>query len=127
MEGRRERLRIMDEVYGKVVSEVKRRLMEARGTQLYRNFLKAAVKHAVSVIGDDLIITVNHRDRDDAEAVVREMGIRATVNTTSDELVGIVASSRDGAIRVDGTLETRLNLISDVIRSIMIKASYPQG
>jgi len=127
MQGRREKLRIVEEAYSKVVEEVRRRIREARGSDLYRDFLESSIRYAASTIGEDLVITVNNADKDDAEAIVRKLGLRADVVMTNEDILGIVASSRDGSVRFDGTLESRMMLISDLVRSLLLKYSYTQG
>ncbi|MFB6470139.1 MAG: V-type ATP synthase subunit E [Vulcanisaeta sp. AZ3] len=120
MKTKREKLNAVEEAYAEVVRRIKERISSMKGTDDYKKFLKKSILWATSIVGSrELIVTVNEKDKNIVEEIISELGLNAVINTTDKEMLGVLVSSADGSIRVDATLESRLNLMEHQIKSLL--------
>ncbi|WP_054842666.1 V-type ATP synthase subunit E [Vulcanisaeta distributa] len=120
MREKKEKLGILEEAYAEVVRRVKERINSMRGTNDYKKFLRNSILWATSIIGSqELVITVSKADEDVTKELVSELGLNAIINTTDEDLLGVIISSADGSIRVDATLDSRLRLMEHQIKTLL--------
>nr|KJR71463.1 MAG: ATPase [Vulcanisaeta sp. AZ3] len=120
MKIKREKLDAVEKAYAEVVRRIKERIGSMKGTDDYKKFLKKSILWATSIVGSrELTVTVNEKDKNIVEEIISELGLNAVINTTDKELLGVLVSSADGSIRVDATLESRLNLMEHQIKSLL--------
>ncbi|GAB6947933.1 V-type ATP synthase subunit E [Vulcanisaeta sp. JCM 16161] len=120
MKEKREKLSILEEAYAEVVNRIRDRIKSMRGTDDYKKYLKNSMLWALSIIGSqDVVITTSESDVGIIRELVSELGLSATINTTSEELLGVIVSSQDGSVRVDATLDSRLKLMEHQIKTLL--------
>ncbi|MGC9152865.1 MAG: V-type ATP synthase subunit E [Vulcanisaeta sp.] len=120
MKAKRERLSIIDNAYAEVIEKIKEKISSMRGTDDYRKFLRNSILWALSIIGsNDIVITASKSDKDVVKSIITELNINATINTTKENLLGVIVSSSDGSIKVDATLDSRLRLMEHQIKSLL--------
>lgn len=122
MDYEKERLKFVEDTIGKIISKIQEKLNQMRGTEQYREYLKKCIQSAVDIIGaDELIIQCSEKDKDIVDSIVKELKLNARITTVDKELYGIKASSIDGSVVTDTALETRLNLIKEDIKNLIIR------
>lgn len=120
MKEKREKLSILEKAYEEVVSRIKERIKSMRGTDDYKKFLRNSIQWAASIIGSqELVITASKSDRSVVKSLISELGLNATINTTSEDLLGVIVSSRDESVRIDATLDSRLRLMEHQIKTLL--------
>jgi len=120
MKEKREKLSILEKAYEEVVSRIKERIKSMRGTDDYKKFLRNSIQWAASIIGSqELVITASKSDRSVVKSLISELGLNATINTTSEDLLGVIVSSQDESVRIDATLDSRLRLMEHQIKTLL--------
>ncbi|MGC8606669.1 MAG: V-type ATP synthase subunit E [Vulcanisaeta sp.] len=120
MKEKREKLSILEKAYEEVVSRIKERIKSMRGTDDYKKFLRNSIQWAASIIGSqELVITASKSDRSIVKSLISELGLNATINTTSEDLLGVIVSSQDESVRIDATLDSRLRLMEHQIKTLL--------
>ena len=120
MSVKKEKLKIIEDAYAEVIKRIRERISSMRGTDDYRKFLRNSILWAISVIGSrELVITVSKSDEGLARELASELGLNATINTTDEDLLGVIISSSDGSVRVDATLDSRLRLMEHQIKTLL--------
>ncbi|BDR92612.1 V-type ATP synthase subunit E [Vulcanisaeta souniana] len=120
MKTKKEKLSIIEEAYTEVVRRIRDRIRSMKGTDDYKRFLRNSIMWASAIIGSkELIITTSESDKKIIKELILELGLDATVNTTKDELLGVIASSSDGSVKIDATLDSRLRLMEHQIKTLL--------
>ncbi len=120
MKTKKEKLSIIEEAYAEVVRRIRERIKSMKGTDDYKKFLRSSILWASAIIGSkELVIIANESDKRIIEELISELGLDATVNTTKDDLLGVIISSLDGSVKIDATLDSRLRLMEHQIKTLL--------
>ncbi|NPA70289.1 MAG: hypothetical protein GXO26_05710 [Crenarchaeota archaeon] len=124
MDVERRRLEFMENFVNKVIDAVIERVKQLKGTDKYREYIKACLNTARYYIGsDELVVKCSQSDKDIVEAAASELKIKVMIETVPEELYGIKAASVDGKVALDLTLSTRLSLLREKIKGIAVRVS----
>jgi len=122
----RERLNYIEVFLDKVLSAVQDKVKQLKGTDKYRDYLRACLETARFYIGsDEFVVRCSQSDRDLIQQLSAELKLSLVVETTNEELYGIKAISKDGKVSVDLTLPARLSLLREKVRGLLTK--YVKG
>lgn len=117
-----ERLKLIDEIYGEVLASVRDEVMKRRNTPQYANLLRSLIDNAVNVIqSNEIKIICSPQDMDVLRAISAEKGLSLMLENGPNDMLGFKASSVDGSITYDATLESILSLLSENIKNIIEK------
>ncbi|NPA24133.1 MAG: hypothetical protein GXO23_07555 [Crenarchaeota archaeon] len=124
MEIERKRLEFMENFVNKVIDAVIEKVKQLKGTDKYREYIKACLSTARYYIGsDELVVKCSQSDRDIVEAAASELKLKLVLETVPEELYGIKAASVDGKVALDLTLGTRLSLLREKIKGLAVRVS----
>jgi len=124
MEIERRRLEFMENFVNKVIDAVVERVKQLKGSDKYREYIKACLNTARYYIGsDELVVKCSQSDKDIVESAASELKIKIVLETVPEELYGIKAASVDGKVALDLTLGTRLSLLREKIKGIAVRVS----
>ncbi len=124
MDVERRRLEFMENFVNKVIDAVIERVKQLKGSDKYREYIKACLNTARYYIGsDELVVKCSQSDKDIVEAAASELKIKIVLETVPEELYGIKAASVDGKVALDLTLSTRLSLLREKIKGIAVRVS----
>ncbi|MGC8596864.1 MAG: V-type ATP synthase subunit E [Thermocladium sp.] len=117
-----ERLKLIDEIYGEVLAIVRDEVMKRRNTPQYANLLRSLIDNAVNVIqSNEIKIICSPQDMDVLRAISAEKGLSLMLENGPNDMLGFKASSVDGSITYDATLDSILSLLSENIKNIIEK------
>jgi len=117
-----ERLKLINDIYGDVLSSVRSEVMKRRNTPQYANLLRSLLNNAVEVIqSNEVKLTCSPKDMDVLRAIGAEKGLSLTLESGPEDMLGFKASSMDGSITYDATLDSILSLLSENIKNIIEK------
>ncbi|MGC8582316.1 MAG: V-type ATP synthase subunit E [Thermoproteus sp.] len=106
-----ENRKIISNTYEDILKEIKKDITDYidknRTNEKYIKFLENALLKAREIIGEDMIVYSSPKDRNTLTILMRKHGLKGEV-VDRDMSGGLVASSRDGAIVLDMTLDTLL-------------------
>jgi len=149
LEAKRERLKIREELYREVISELKVKLGNLRSTPEYADVLKRLILEAVKALGKDrIVIYVDNKDRiviyvDKRDiAVVEKDVVSAVKENLSSEgidieeikvaeldreiLGGVMVAASEGNVMYDNTFESRMYRAESEIRSYIYSTICPE-
>jgi vacuolar-type H+-ATPase subunit E/Vma4 len=115
---------------GSALETTARCLTTLSTTEAYPQLLQQLTQEALSIIGPDdrPIIRVRSEDLEVANQIIQELGRSATVEGNLEQdpaawgcLGGVVVSTADGRIRLDNTLDARLQRVASIYRSQIAK------
>ena len=103
LQAKRERLKAMEELCGQVLEKSLKDLDSVTGEKKYRDFLNKAVNEAVKEIPGKAVVKVSSKDKD-------LLNVPASVSTETDAKIkgGAIIESKDGNVRIDITLNSKL-------------------
>jgi len=107
---------VREQLIARVMDVVVRELADLPNTPRYGEVMRALLEEAAYLIDTDLVVHVRAEDKKLAEKLVKALRRKATVETTLKGWGGLVALSADGLVRVDNTLEARLESATPAIR-----------
>ncbi len=117
-----ERLKLINEIYGEVLAIVRDEVMKRRNTPQYANLLRSLIDNAVNVIqSNEIKIICSPQDMDVLRAISAEKGLSLMLENGPNDMLGFKASSVDGSITYDATLDSILSLLSENIKNIIEK------
>jgi len=139
LEVKRERLKIREELYSEVISELKVKLKNLRSTPEYADVLKRLIVEAVKALGRDrIVVYVDKRDI----AVVEKDVVSAVKESLSSEgidikeikvaeldreiLGGVMVAASEGNVMYDNTFESRMYRAESEIRSYIYSTICPE-
>ena len=126
LEARNRQLAAVEESIGRVFDEAVSRIRSAERGGQYSDLVGALLDEAAGVLGTDITVYANARDR----ALLEPMLSRHPGATLSPQEIdcmgGLRAESRDGAMSFDNTLDARLERLKPLIRK-EIAASFGLG
>ncbi len=122
----RERLNYIESFLDKVLGAVQDKIKQMKGTDKYREYLKACLETARFYIGsDEFVVKCSESDKDLIQQLSAELKLSLVIEPVSEELYGIKALSKDGKVSIDLTLPARLSLLREKVRGILTK--YVKG
>ena len=122
MDIERERLKFVEDTLDKIFDKVRDRLNQLKGTEQYKNYIRACIANAVQVIGsEEVIIQCSESDRKVVEEIANELKLNAKIETVNEELYGVKVFSTDKLVSVDLSLKARLSLIRERVKNILLK------
>ncbi len=122
----RDRLSFVESFLDKVISAVQERVKQIKGTDKYREYLRACLETARFYMGsDEFVVKCSSSDKELVQQLSAELKLSLIIEPVPDELYGIKALSRDGKVSVDLTLPARLSLLREKVRGILTK--YARG
>jgi len=95
-------------IYHRVFAQAREHLSGLAASSRYPAALKALVKEALSVIPHASLLTVAAGDADLCRRILRELGKSCQVEGQKLPAGSVIASTADGNVRVDNSLEIRL-------------------
>jgi V/A-type H+-transporting ATPase subunit E len=107
---------VREQLIARVMDVVVRELADLPNTPRYGEVMRALLGEAAHLIDTDLVVHVRAEDKKLAEKLVKALGRKAAVETTLKGWGGLVVLSADGLVRVDNTLEARLESATPAIR-----------
>ncbi len=120
----RQRLAYVEQFVDRVINTLFEKVKQLKGTDKYREYLRACLNTARYYIGsDELVIKCSESDKQLIEELSTELKIKPIIETVPDELYGIKAASVDGKVSLDLTLGSRLSLLREKIKGIAIKVA----
>ncbi len=112
---------VREQLIGRVMDAVVAELANLSKTPRYEAVMRALLEEAAHLIDTDLVVHVRAEDKKLAEKLVKSLRRKATVETTLKGWGGLVALSADGLVRVDNTLEARLESATPAIRQYVAR------
>lgn len=118
--------KIIATTYEEILNEIKKDIYsyidKNRTDEKYIKFLENALLRAKELIGEELVVQASPKDKNAVAALMRKLGLRGDV-LDKDISGGLIASSRDGSVVVDLTVdslfETNLNEIKRTISAML--------
>jgi len=136
LEGKKKLLLVQENLFNKVINEVKNSLINMPRDDKYLKLLSKLIVDGIKKMkARDIIISVNRRDlafiKSNFNEVINEVRkrIRRKVNISiSDQCVdiigGVIISSRDGAEIYNNSFDARLNYIIDNYRDNIVNVLF---
>ncbi len=122
MEIEKKRLEFVENFINRVIDTVIEKVKQIKGTDKYREYLKACLNTARYYIGsDELVVKCSQSDKELIENLASELKLKLVIETLTEELYGIKATSIDGKVALDLTLSTRLNLLREKIKGLAVR------
>ena len=123
MNFKKEKLRIVDELYNEILGKVREKVAQLRGSEIYMNYLRKLLESMREVIGQDkeVVIKCFKDDVDVVHKLTQEMGIKADIQPLDKDILGLIISTKDESVIVDLSIDARLNILSEQIRSLILK------
>lgn len=112
---------VREQVIGRAMGAVTDELVKLPDTPRYADVMRALLEEAVHLIDADLVVRVRAEDKKLIEKLAKELGRKATVEATLTGWGGLIALSADGGVRVDNTLEARLESATPAIRQYIAR------
>ena len=112
---------VREQVIARVMGAVTDELVKLPDTPRYADVMRALLEEAVHLIDADLVVRVRAEDKKLIEKLAKELGRKATVEATLTGWGGLIALSADGGVRVDNTLEARLESATPAIRQYIAR------
>jgi len=139
LEVKRERLKIREELYREVISELKVKLENLRSTPEYADVLKRLIVEAVKALGRDrIVVYVDKRDiavvEKDVVSAVKESLSSDGINIKEikvaeldrEILGGVMVAASEGNVMYDNTFESRMYRAENEIRSYIYSTICPE-
>ena len=127
MECKKMLLEAKEEMISKALSRVFERLKRFPEEDEYRAFLKRSLKRALKVLGPrhegKLLIYLNERDF----KIIREEISGADLKLVKADLIGgLIASTEDGSVIFNDSLESRLEALKPMLRDIIASTLFEE-
>lgn len=115
-----EYLALVDDITNEVINRVKERIRSMRGSEAYAKLMETLMNQAIDVTQSrELVVTCSPRDKAIVSSIAAKMGISVEFNEGNEDMLGFVASTKDGSIRYEATIDDVLNRMIDYIRSLI--------
>ena len=115
-----EYLALIDELTHDVVNNVKERIKAKRDSEAYSKLMMVLLNQAIEVTQSrELVITCSPRDKALISSLAAKIGISVEFKSGDDDMLGLIASTKDGLITYEATIDDVLNRMIDYIRSII--------
>ncbi|MEZ0247964.1 MAG: V-type ATP synthase subunit E [Thermoproteus sp.] len=113
------------DIYEAILNQVKKDIYDYinnnRTNDRYIRFLENILIKAKEVIGDDLVVYSSPKDKNTATVLMRKLGLRGEV-ADRDIVGGLIASSRDGSITLDMSIESLIESNVDELKRTILSA-----
>lgn len=106
------REQLIERVLAAIVDE----LANLHASTRYRGVMRSLLKEAADLIDTGLIVQTRKEDEALVWELLKELGLKAKIETTLKGWGGLIAVSDDGLVRIDNTLEARLETAKPTIR-----------
>ncbi len=120
---RNRQLLVIENAVKNVFEEAKKRIDNIRNDEEYISMLNALLLDAMNVINDDMIIECNNDDMPIVKNLVDKLGTSFDIIVNDNPLNilgGIRASSKDGSIVYENTLERRIERLKPLIKKDIV-------
>ncbi|WP_291999313.1 V-type ATP synthase subunit E [Caldivirga sp.] len=115
-----EYLALIDELTRDVISKVKERINNERDSEAYSKLITTLLNQAVEVTQSrELVVTCSPRDKQLISSLAAKMGISVEFKNGDEGMLGLIASTKDGSVTYEATIDDVLNRMIDSIRSII--------
>ncbi|MGC8571293.1 MAG: V-type ATP synthase subunit E [Caldivirga sp.] len=115
-----EYLALIDELTRDVIGKVKERINNERDSEAYSKLIMTLLNQAVEVTQSrELVVTCSPRDKQLISSLAAKMGISVEFKNGDDGMLGLIASTKDGSVTYEATIDDVLNRMIDYIRSII--------
>lgn len=118
VESRKKVAETYNEVVEKVKTEIYRYIDNNRTNERYIKFIETSLVKAREIVGDNMVVYVSAKDKNAVTALMRKLNIRGEVEE-KDILGGLIASSRDGSITLDMSIESLINSNIEEIKRVI--------
>ncbi|MEM4578053.1 MAG: V-type ATP synthase subunit E [Pyrobaculum sp.] len=123
IQSRKEIAEIYEQILDDFINSLFDEIDKLRGSERYIKFLTSLLEKSTDYIqSKDLIIYTSPRDRGVVETLARSMGITGLVSER-DIKGGVVASSKDGSVVVDFSIETLVANLREELKHLLYKAT----
>ncbi|WP_048062590.1 V-type ATP synthase subunit E [Caldivirga maquilingensis] len=115
-----EYLALIDELASDVINSIKKRINAERGSEAYGKLMMVLLNQAIEITqSKELTITCSPRDKPIISSLAAKMGISVEFKDGSEDMLGLIASTKDGSVTYEATIDDVLNRMIDYIRSII--------
>jgi vacuolar-type H+-ATPase subunit E/Vma4 len=139
LELRRTALKAQGEIVEEVLARVREKLRELKGSDDYRDFLKALAAQGIAVLGEDGCVLAPGKEDADLftpefvraveKSVGKELGRTIKVRVSPEQGVkgqGVRVYSESGTVLFDNMLESRMERLGDELRGIIAREVFSQ-
>mgnify|MGYP001773018626 CR=1 FL=1 len=115
-----EYLALIDELTHGVINRIKERINAERGSEAYGRLMMMLLNQAIDVTQSrELTIVCSPRDKALISSLAAKMGISVGFKDGGEDMLGLIASTKDGSVTYEATIDDVLNRMIDYIRSII--------
>ncbi len=115
-----EYLALIDELTHGVINRIKERINAERGSDAYSRLMMMLLNQAINVTqAKELTIVCSQRDKALISSLAAKMGISVEFKDGGEDMLGLIASTKDGSVTYEATIDDVLNRMIDYIRSII--------
>ncbi|MEL9990930.1 MAG: V-type ATP synthase subunit E [Thermoproteus sp.] len=110
-------------IYEVILNQVKKDIYDFidnnRTSDRYIRFLENILIKAKEVIGDDLLVYSSPKDKNTIAILMRKLGLKGEV-AERDIIGGLIASSRDGSVKLDMSIESLIESNIDELKRAVL-------
>ncbi len=117
IEARNKQLLALEEAVDRVFTSALEQIANADRSGDYSNLIKTLIEEATQILGtSEITIFTNAKDKDVVQSTISQFSGSELSSDTIDCLGGIIAKSKDGAMKFDNTLDARIERLKPLIR-----------
>jgi len=126
LNARNKELVIIESAIDEIFNKAREKLAQSKNEKNYEKLLTNMIEDSIAKLGSEIIIQCNKTDLKLVKKISSEESTRKKVKiTTSDEVIdiigGIKATSVDGAMTLDNTLDSSIESLKPLIRKDIVQ------
>jgi V/A-type H+/Na+-transporting ATPase subunit E len=126
LNARNKELVIIESAIDEIFNMARKKLAQSKNEKNYEKLLTNMIEDSIAKLGSEIIIQCNKTDLKLVKKISSEESMRKKVKiTTSDEVIdiigGIKATSVDGAMTLDNTLDSSIESLKPLIRKDIVQ------
>ena len=117
IEARNKQLLLLEEAVDKVFSKALDQIANVDRSGDYSNLIKTLLEESTQILGtNEITVFTNAKDKDVVQSALSQFSGSELSSDTIDCLGGIIARSKDGAMKFDNTIDARIKRLKPLIR-----------
>jgi V/A-type H+/Na+-transporting ATPase subunit E len=126
LNARNKELVIIESAIDEIFNMARKKLAQSKNEKNYEKLLTNMIEDSIAKLGSEIIVQCNKTDLKLVKKISSEESMRKKVKiTTSDEVIdiigGIKATSVDGAMTLDNTLDSSIESLKPLIRKDIVQ------
>ena len=117
LEARNKQLLLVEESVDKVFEKAVEKIKNVDRNENYSKFINTLLDESAKILGtSEIIVYTNDKDQSTVQSLLEQFPGATLENNTIDCMGGIKATSKDGSMTFDNTIDARLDRLKPLIR-----------